>query len=652
MESSTSAFIPESGQPSQRRRKVRLACNPCRARKTGCDGKKPVCTACALRGWDERCQWQDSVMPTSSALSLADLDRRLQRLESGGTLLQVPDSALHRDSTASSQEAQSDQTDNEDRAALPHRSASPAEPPQTFMHLAADVADKTTSASDSAQQQTPKGDWPDFFGYHVDMLELPSNVFDRQFIALPLQHFADELLQVYWRQIHTIYPFLHWPTFMADYSKLWDPNTPAESPNLVFEEVVFHATLNMALALGCQTSESMSLAQRQYQANEFYKRSQRLVSIETLDVSSISVVQLLLLRVLYLYYASLADRCWIMLGAAYRVAVSVGLHASQPRKGDSQLEREMKARLWHFGLAVLEHSTSSAFARPPMVSNQVMTGPPFPQSIDDEYLSATEEGRQPDALPARVAMNVFWARTAAIIEDMRAMRATSHGSSKVSPAANLFGPDPGAILRLNSRIEDVLRDMPYHLRPDADYTSLGLSEEQAAVFRYQGRVLRTRSLLLRILLLRPSLLAQAQSRVSLRRPSASSAAQLEERFQTEISDMCISTARAALEEMNQHLGTAMEYPGWYALQLSFNAAVILIVASICPTFNAGFDLESTRLAWDRAIRIMERHREKFPSAGRGLQVLHGFRNHVASRPAARNNSFGTGVDSSLHQQMH
>jgi hypothetical protein len=127
-----------------------------------------------------------------------------------------------------------------------------------------------------------------------------------------------------------------------------------------------------------------------------------------------------------------------------------------------------------------------------MVNNQVMTGPPLPQSIDEEYLSATDEGQQPDALPARVVMNVFGVRTAAIVDDMRAMRAASQASCKAPPSSNLFGPDPGAILRFNSRIEDVLQDTPYHLRPDADHPSLGLSEEQSAVFRYQGRVLRTR----------------------------------------------------------------------------------------------------------------------------------------------------------------
>ncbi len=61
-------FVPETGQPGQRRRKARLACNPCRARKTGCDGRKPVCSACSLRGWEDKCGYPDSVMQPSAAL--------------------------------------------------------------------------------------------------------------------------------------------------------------------------------------------------------------------------------------------------------------------------------------------------------------------------------------------------------------------------------------------------------------------------------------------------------------------------------------------------------------------------------------------------------------------------------------------------------
>ncbi|KAK4233970.1 hypothetical protein C8A03DRAFT_19051 [Achaetomium macrosporum] len=81
MDAAQHTFVTETGQPAQRRRKVRLACNPCRARKTGCDGRKPVCSACTLRGWEDKCGYPDSVMQPSAALTLVDLDRRLQKLE-------------------------------------------------------------------------------------------------------------------------------------------------------------------------------------------------------------------------------------------------------------------------------------------------------------------------------------------------------------------------------------------------------------------------------------------------------------------------------------------------------------------------------------------------------------------------------------------
>ena len=63
-------FVAETGRPIHPRRKSRLACNVCRARKTGCDGRKPVCTACSLKGWADKCGYPDSVMQPSAALSV------------------------------------------------------------------------------------------------------------------------------------------------------------------------------------------------------------------------------------------------------------------------------------------------------------------------------------------------------------------------------------------------------------------------------------------------------------------------------------------------------------------------------------------------------------------------------------------------------
>jgi len=45
--------------PPNKRRKAKLACHPCRARKTGCDGHRPHCSSCVMRGWQDRCGYQE-----------------------------------------------------------------------------------------------------------------------------------------------------------------------------------------------------------------------------------------------------------------------------------------------------------------------------------------------------------------------------------------------------------------------------------------------------------------------------------------------------------------------------------------------------------------------------------------------------------------
>lgn len=61
-------FIAERGLAAQSPRRVRLACYPCRARKAMCDGRKPVCTTCSLRGWQDSCRWLDKELPKPSTL--------------------------------------------------------------------------------------------------------------------------------------------------------------------------------------------------------------------------------------------------------------------------------------------------------------------------------------------------------------------------------------------------------------------------------------------------------------------------------------------------------------------------------------------------------------------------------------------------------
>jgi hypothetical protein len=83
----------------------------------------------------------------------------------------------------------------------------------------------------------------------------------------------------------------------------------------------------------------------------------QLISAETLDTTSLSVVQLLLLRSFYLYFAGRGDRCWLLSGAALRVAIGLGLHLA-PKRRLSQVEQETRCRVWHGGCVPLDQYAS------------------------------------------------------------------------------------------------------------------------------------------------------------------------------------------------------------------------------------------------------------------------------------------------------
>lgn len=206
----------------------------------------------------------------------------------------------------------------------------------------------TRSESPASGSQSPT--FPDLAGFAMQTQEQPLDEFDPHALILPPRPFADDLLRWYWQNFHSIFPFLHWPMLKTRYNAVWKEKTNARP---TFDELLFYAILNMILATGCLRNENLPLGQRHEYGDAFYKRSLRLISMETLDTASISIVQLLLLRGVYLYFAGRADRCWLISGAAIRVAVGLGLHTT-PKRQLNQLEREMRRRVWFGGCICLD----------------------------------------------------------------------------------------------------------------------------------------------------------------------------------------------------------------------------------------------------------------------------------------------------------
>jgi hypothetical protein len=187
---------------------------------------------------------------------------------------------------------------------------------------------------------------PDLIGFTVNQ---PHNLAQNMDpVSLPDRQLSDALLQCFSHCIHPIFPILHWPSLTTMYDRLWQPALSVDCYyNRGRDDLVFHAILNMVLALGCQYIEHIPATQRSQFADSFYRRSQQLISVETLDFSSLQIVQLLLLRGLYLHYTNYADRCWNIIGVALRVAQGLGLHLEEAVAPKNQLNREMRRRVWH-----------------------------------------------------------------------------------------------------------------------------------------------------------------------------------------------------------------------------------------------------------------------------------------------------------------
>jgi hypothetical protein len=184
-------------------------------------------------------------------------------------------------------------------------------------------------------------------------LEIVRNQDIKKFV-LPPRETADNLLNCYWEYSHPVFPVLHRPTFMARYAKLWVPSAvagEADDDEGAIAQTIFHVTLNVVFAIGCQFTAVVGPAARSRYGNEFYQRSRKLANFEILDAVQLAIIQYFLLTAVYLYYeqpAEYADRCWNVVGLAVRASQALGLHLDQKTAQiSSQLAREMNRRVWH-----------------------------------------------------------------------------------------------------------------------------------------------------------------------------------------------------------------------------------------------------------------------------------------------------------------
>lgn len=266
---------------------------------------------------------------------------------------------------------------------------------------------------------------------------------------------ADNFLLCYWEFVHPLFPVLHRPTFLRAYERLWVDNADTQ-PEFATEaeEATFTSTLNLVFAIGCKFSSLVDAAQKSSVADNFYQRSRQAYPFDILDSTSISLVQMLVLTGVYLQSTEYASRCWNSVGLAIRMAMSLGLHVdNSARKAGSQVEREMRRRIWHTCVN-LDRLLAMTFGRPSMIdkSNAV----PIPAMIDDDYLSDRGEAVQPPGIHSRLGLFVSSCKLFEILEEILELFYRDTGPHKPGNGVNNVAETVTPVLDFNRRLDSFL----------------------------------------------------------------------------------------------------------------------------------------------------------------------------------------------------
>lgn len=169
--------------------------------------------------------------------------------------------------------------------------------------------------------------------------------------SAPLPGYSENFfIDAYFRYYHTTYPFLHEQTFRAQYEGL-SPRPRGETWPIL---------LNTVLALGAwNTGEEDSTMDDTF----YHAVSRHTQDSSVFEVGNLALVQALLLLSNYTQKRNKPNTGWNYLGLAVRMALSLGLHKEFPGWKISDLQREMRRRVW-WGVYIFDSGASITFGRP------------------------------------------------------------------------------------------------------------------------------------------------------------------------------------------------------------------------------------------------------------------------------------------------
>ncbi|KAL4867516.1 fungal-specific transcription factor domain-containing protein [Aspergillus spectabilis] len=475
-------------------------------------------------------------------------------------------------------------------------------------------------------------------------------------LTIPPRHQADELLDSYWTCVHSLYPFLHRPSFMQRYAALWTSN-PDQSRGYYAhtDEKLFHCLLNLTFALGSQFNTTIKDNDRREIGVMFFQRVKALMDFDMFSQGNIFLVQALILMGQYLQSTDMSTACWNMAGMAIRVAQGIGLH-HESRYCDSgckggcgrcsqgkpdPLETEMRRRAWT-GCILLDRIFSMAYGRPLMIHPTISRHCVLPVAVDDECLP----GFQPAGTPSLTECYVQSIKLQQILGEVL-FEFYYGGADKIggtwdiglnfkataSAANQLKTGDLQTLLEIDNSLSAWHRSLPAHLKAQS-YTSTDTwatplaSGPRTSMFNRQAVILHARFLHIRLIMFRPVLSALFNPSPSPLEPSESNPTHNTIEFEIRQSmlgkgvNICASAACELVNLISGNLqnGNDLLPPPWYNVFYIHSCSVVILISRLY-CLDRIQNQAALVASWSKCLVFFGIYQKRSQSAARCLRIM-------------------------------
>ncbi|KAF2711335.1 hypothetical protein K504DRAFT_217391 [Pleomassaria siparia CBS 279.74] len=582
--------MPSTGNSMEHRLSpISLSCDRCRHKKLKCSKEAPLCSSCAQNG--SRCHYSSKIIrsPLTRAY-LTSVETRLRHLEDfvsqllpGISLDQVLSSSDLPESTSPLSASQPPQVAHPIDAGSPPQggSAAPDHGPvileavpndaDGFNWQEEDISVNGLTDGMAALSVEPTGvgylgstsgvgflrcllDWAGFLHQSRAQTEQrrnePSSRLKGVLASSQISHaaitsqIASTLIDAYFNDYHTAYPFVHEATFRAQYHDII-PRPPQRSWDML---------CNAIQALGAWSLNNDQIGLEDY----LYRRALTLGQHESVfEAANLTSVQALVLLSNLSQKRNSPNTGWNLLGLAVRTALSLALHRELPHWNISLLEREVRRRVW-WGLYIFDSGASTTFGRAIMLPDHDSMNVHPVLNIDDESLTpkTTElppESTEPTLYSSLKAQSEFHIQT-------------NHISNRLLAEPGL---SPDTTLSINLSMDSWAHTMPLFFQPTYE------SACQHRWYLFARSRIWWRFWNLKIIVFRQILLRRAISE------RGQTPDQYNQTNEEDCKRICIEAAHSTILSIYQYSSQgSTRLEGWYATYFLFHAALVMTLCVI------------------------------------------------------------------------